>query len=183
MNNITSQQKELLDFINSFNQENGYSPTIRDISKNLNKSISTIHGLLCRLEKKGFIYRNIKNPREIKILNLNTDNKRNIVLLKENISDINFLYSAKNIEKIIEISNILKSTNPLFAIRVIQENLLEHSILKNDYAVIEEKTDFNFGDLVAFLKDDKIYIEKFALIPLQNDTIIGKVIGTYRYFL
>lgn len=53
---LTEKQKEVYDFIVSFINKNGYSPSIREICKATNKnSTGTIFTFLETLERKGYI--------------------------------------------------------------------------------------------------------------------------------
>ena len=66
---LTDKQIEVFNIIKDFINENGYSPTIREIGKlSSRKSPSTIHSYLMILEEKGYItYKNGKS-RTIKIV-------------------------------------------------------------------------------------------------------------------
>ena len=56
MVNITKREQDLLSFIIQFKQVNGYTPTVREMSKGLCMgSRSTIISMLNHLEEKGYI--------------------------------------------------------------------------------------------------------------------------------
>lgn len=55
MINITPKQKTILDYITSFIQKNGYSPTLKEIAKHFKKSPPTISQYVKTLEKKGLL--------------------------------------------------------------------------------------------------------------------------------
>lgn len=56
MNNLTPRQQDLLQFIISFKQTNGYSPTCKEMRAGINtKSKSHIEQMLDTLEDKNYI--------------------------------------------------------------------------------------------------------------------------------
>lgn len=64
---LTSKQKEILELIKVFIEEQGYSPTVRELASLCGlKSSSTMHGHLERLEKQGYISKHQTLPRTIK---------------------------------------------------------------------------------------------------------------------
>jgi SOS-response transcriptional repressor LexA len=68
MTDLTAQQARALSFIKAFSEENGYSPTLREIGNHM--SISAVSALaICReLELRRKIERLPSKPRGIRIL-------------------------------------------------------------------------------------------------------------------
>lgn len=66
---LTRRQREVLDAIITFTQENNYSPTVREIGSMIgSKSPSTVQVLLKKLKRKGFVTWEPKIPRTIRII-------------------------------------------------------------------------------------------------------------------
>lgn len=66
---MTKKQEELYQVIKEFINENGYSPTVRELCEITNKkSPSTTFGKLIQLKKKGYITYVEGKSRTIKIL-------------------------------------------------------------------------------------------------------------------
>ena len=71
---LTQKQIEILLYIKSEVQRQGYPPAVRDICKGVNlKSTSTVHSHLEKLEAKGYIRKDPTKPRAIEILDKNDD--------------------------------------------------------------------------------------------------------------
>jgi len=68
-NILTECEKEVLDCIVSFFKNNGYSPSIRELSELLFFNVNTIHAHVERLSKKGFIKRIPRISRGIVLIN------------------------------------------------------------------------------------------------------------------
>jgi len=68
MENLTSRQGEVLDFINRFVEENGYPPSHEEIQSEVGlRSKSHVHFYLKALEKEGYIQRVPNIPRGIRL--------------------------------------------------------------------------------------------------------------------
>jgi site-specific DNA-methyltransferase (adenine-specific) len=53
---LTPKQKEVLDFITNFLSENGYSPSLEEITRHLKlRSVSTVHQFVEALKEKGYL--------------------------------------------------------------------------------------------------------------------------------
>ena len=68
MEDLTSKQKETYDFIKKYIENNGYSPSVREISCIFDKSVGTVHPMLKKLKSKGYIDYVSGKARTIKIL-------------------------------------------------------------------------------------------------------------------
>lgn len=69
MNSLTNKQKETLLIIQEFISKNGYSPSIREIGKELNvNSPATVYTHLKKLRGKGYIIWEEKQDRTIRII-------------------------------------------------------------------------------------------------------------------
>jgi repressor LexA len=68
-NELTIKQKEVLEAIEWFINENGFSPTVRELCSMIgNKDTHTMHNKLFELEKKKYISTIHGKSRTIKIL-------------------------------------------------------------------------------------------------------------------
>lgn len=68
MEDLTTKQKEVYEFIKKYIDNYNYSPTIREISSLFEKSVGTIYPMLKRLKSKGYITFEEGKARTIKIL-------------------------------------------------------------------------------------------------------------------
>lgn len=66
---ITKRQREVLDVINKYVEEKGYSPSYQEIAMRMNiSSAATIHGFLNILRLKGLVTWEPKMPRTLKVI-------------------------------------------------------------------------------------------------------------------
>ena len=68
---LTKRQKEVLNYLVSFLNKNGYAPSFEEIAHALKlTSLATVHKHLSTLEKKGFIRRGYNQSRSIEVVQL-----------------------------------------------------------------------------------------------------------------
>ena len=66
---LTKKQKELLNYIQSFQNKNGVTPSYEEMKAALNlKSKSGIHRLIIALEERGFVKRLAHKARALEII-------------------------------------------------------------------------------------------------------------------
>lgn len=66
---LTAREKDVLQYIITFKQVNGYSPTVREIAKGINtNSLEHVNSMLQSLYDKGYLTYKQKSPRTIKVL-------------------------------------------------------------------------------------------------------------------
>ena len=68
---LTKRQKEVLDFLVSFVNKHGYSPSFEEIARALRlTSLATVHKHITTLERKGYIRRGYNQSRSIEVTQL-----------------------------------------------------------------------------------------------------------------
>src|SRR5438874_8167804 len=67
---LSSRQRDILEFVNRHVDECGYPPTVREIGQAVGlTSPSTVHSHLARLESAGLIRRDRTKPRALEVMN------------------------------------------------------------------------------------------------------------------
>lgn len=199
---LTQKQIEILLYIKSEIQRQGYPPSVRDICKGVDlKSTSTVHSHLEKLEAKGYIRRDATKPRAIEIL----DRSDNSLLASKKTVDVPILGKVTAGEPILAIENIedtfpipieLVKDNNVFMLKIQGESMIEAGILDGDLVLVKEQKTANNGDIVVALLNDEATVKRFYKendrIRLQPEnqfmepiyasevTILGKVIGLFR---
>jgi len=72
---ISRRQQEVLEFIENFGRDNGYSPSIREIAGEVGVTVGAIQKILRFLEKKRFIAKEPMQSRAIRILRKTNDDR------------------------------------------------------------------------------------------------------------
>src|SRR6202023_4184224 len=63
---VTKRQKQVLDFVGDFIEDNGYSPSYEEIARGLNlASLATVHKHISTLETKQYLKRGFNQSRSL----------------------------------------------------------------------------------------------------------------------
>ena len=199
---ISKKQLEILEYIKSQILERGFPPAVREICEAVNlKSTSSVHSHLETLEKNGYIRRDPTKPRAIEILddifNLTRREMVNVPIVGQ-VAAGEPILAQQNIENYFPIPVDFMPNNPTFLLKVKGESMINAGILNGDMVLVEETRTASNGDMVVAMIEDgatvKTFYKEEGVFRLQpeNDfmdpiiveevTILGKVIGVFRFF-
>ena len=199
---ISKKQKEILECIKSQILERGYPPAVREICEAVNlKSTSSVHSHLETLEKNGYIHRDPTKPRAIEILddtfNLTRREMVNVPIVGR-VAAGEPILAQENVENYFPIPTEFMPNNQTFLLKVKGESMINAGILDGDMVLVEQTPSASNGDMVVALIEDgatvKTFYKEEGIFRLQpeNDTmdpiivqevtILGKVIGVFRFF-
>jgi len=198
---VTKRQKQVLDFIKSFQQKKGYAPSLEEIKRHLRlSSVSTAHHHILGLEKRGYIKREKNEPRAIEIIERKQRKEELVKIpLIGTIAAGEPIEAIENPEAIKVSKSQLSKSGEHFALRVNGDSMIKEGIFDGDIVVIRKQPDAENGETVVALINNnevtlkKIYKEKngFRLQPANPNlkpiftkelVIQGKVITVIRKF-
>ena len=199
---ISDKQREILEYIKAEILNKGYPPAVREICEAVKlKSTSSVHAHLETLEKNGYIRRDPTKPRAIEIVDENFNLTRrdmfNVPIVGR-VAAGEPILAVENIENYFPIPAEFMPNEQTFILQVQGESMVNAGILDGDYILVEQQKTANDGDMVVALVDDSATVKTFykengyyRLQP-ENDfmepiivsdvMIMGKVIGTFRFF-
>ena len=199
---ISKKQQEILEYIKAEILNKGYPPAVREICEAVKlKSTSSVHAHLETLEKNGYIRRDPTKPRAIEIVDENFNLTRREMVnvpIVGRVAAGEPILAVENIENYFPIPAEFMPNEQTFILQVQGESMVNAGILDGDYILVEQQTTANDGDMVVALVDDSATVKTFykengyyRLQP-ENDfmepiivsdvMIMGKVIGTFRFF-
>ena len=191
---VTENEKMVFEFIKDRIEE-GYPPTVREICAEFGfKSTSTAHRYINNLTAKGLLEKGNNQNRAIR---LTGGNGMKIPLVGTVTAGIP-ITAIEEITDYISFQPARHYSNPLFALKVRGESMINAAILDGDMVVIEQTPYAENGDIVCALVDNesatiKTFYKEDGHYRLQpeNDTmdpiivdevsILGKVVGVVRY--
>jgi repressor LexA len=206
---LTKRQKEVLNYLVTFINKNGYSPSFEEIAKAMKlTSLATVHKHLSILEKKGFIRRGYNQSRSIEVMELPKPVRTQVI---ERHSSVELplagrIAAGRPLEAIedkesISLADFARGSNT-FVLKVKGESMRDDHILDGDFIVVEPTQVANPGEIVVALVDDeeatvkRFYRESGGKVRLQpanstmspivvngaNVKIQGRVIGVLRKY-
>jgi repressor LexA len=198
---VTRRQKEVLDFISSFVQRNGYSPSFEEIAHGLNlRSLATVHKHITNLQNKGLLQRAHNRSRSIDVLP-----PRAKVRPGERFPLLGRIAAGRPLEAVenqdsISLSDVVGSRE-VFALEVRGESMRDEHILSGDFVFVERASTASDGEIIVALVGGvettlkRYYLEGSTVrlqpsnsemepiyVPAAQVAIQGRVVGVLRKY-
>lgn len=172
-NTLTDRQKDILNFIEQFRNENGYPPTLREIGKKF--EISSTFGVkrhLDALVKKGYIAVESNASRGISYLRHEFDNTALKVIASEDIfTKIPIVGRVAAGTPILAIENIegslvidpsfLKKSGEHFALKVRGDSMIEAGIFDGDFVIVSSRKEALNGEIIVAMVGDEVTVKSY----------------------
>lgn len=191
---LTKKQKKVLDFIESYAQKHGFSPSHDEIRKHLKlSSVSTVNHYMKILQEKGYIKREKNTARSVEV------GKKESIM---NIPFKGYIAAGQPIEAVEEFETItvpsgLVSKGEHFALGVKGDSMIDEGIFDGDTVIVKKQNSIENGETaVALINDNEVTLKKIfkeknrirlqpanpKLKPFYVKEVIiqGKVISTFR---
>lgn len=207
MKSLTEKQKNMLDFIDDFQDKSGMAPTVYEIAEHFGIKTSTVFAHLKALQRKNQISRSSK-ARSIAVKNRSkTVPHMSFTLSIPLLGRINAGMPADSpalIEGEFQISEkyaALAEKGVLFALKVNGESMRDLGILDGDIVVVQKDCPVKNGDVVVALVNCETTVKSYYLLengvvelhPANADykvqsyaasevALQGKVIALHREF-
>jgi repressor LexA len=199
--NLTTRQRQILEYIRDCVHQYGYPPSVREICKEVGlSSTSTVHGYLHRLEDQGFIRRDPTKNRTIELLDEGSWRSKKIVPLPL-VGQVRAgapILAEECVEDVYPFSAEFVGDDDCFMLTVKGDSMIGAGIFDGDYLVVRSQDTAHNGEVVVALMGDEATVKRYykeadrirlqpendAYEPIytQNCTILGKVIGLFRKF-
>lgn len=187
---------KVMDYIRKFSEENGYTPSVREIGKECGiKSTATVHSYLEKLQNRGY-------------LNKATNKKRSVTIGKSSGISIPLvgtvtagqpIFAYENYEEYYTFPAGEFRGEELFMLRVKGESMIEAGIFDGDKIIVRRQPTAHLNEIVVALIEDSATVKRLTEINSkrivlhpenstmsdfiyrpEEVTILGKVIGLIR---
>jgi repressor LexA len=152
---LTKRQKEILDFIKEFIDENGYSPSMEEIAGHFQfASLNAVFKHLEALESRGYLHRDSNRARSIQLSPADTPGLQNLPLF-------GYVAAGRPIEAVSAPEtlpvpeNFLPRQGDYYVLRVKGESMIDEHIQDGDYVVVESRKTADPGAMVVALVDEE----------------------------
>ena len=177
---LTKRQKEVLDFIADFVEQNGYSPSYEELAHGLKlASLATVHKHIQALESRNYLRRLFNQSRSLEVAPKYVQERRKgrQAARATEIPLAGKIAAGAPVEAI-EGQETLQFTDftgkgDTFALQVSGESMIEDHILSGDYVLVERTQQARDGEIVVALVDGRettlkrLYHEAGGRIRLQ----------------
>ena len=205
---LTKRQKEVLDFLVTFVNKHGYSPSFEEIARALRlTSLATVHKHITTLERKGFIRRGYNQSRSIEVTQLPKPVREQLLdrhtvelPLRGRIAAGQPLEAVEDRETF-SLGEFARAGSN-FVLQVKGNSMIEDHIMDGDFIVVEPSQVANPGEIVvALVGGDEATLKRFyrepagkirlqpansemqpIIAPASDVKIQGRVIGVLRKY-
>lgn len=190
---------KVMDYIRKFTEENGYTPSVREIGKECGiKSTATVHSYIEKLQDKGYLSK--------------TDNKKRAVTIGKGsgvtipllgvVTAGQPIFAYENYEDYYTFPTGEFRGDDLFMLRVQGSSMIDAGIMNGDKIIVRRQPTAENGEIVVALVNDEeaatvkrfYYRDGQIILHPENETlsdmiyrpeeisILGKVVGLMRNY-
>ena len=190
-----NKMQAVLNFINEYNAEYGYPPTVREICAKLNiKSTASAYYYIEKLTSEGKLS---KSPNKSRAVSFKKSSSVNIPLLGV-VTAGQPIFAYENYEDYYSFPAGSFRGDDLFMLRVQGTSMIDAGICDGDKVIVRKQQSAENGDIVVALLEDSATVKRFfkkencIVLHPENETmediivedakILGKVVGLVRSF-
>ena len=200
---LTKKQRRVMDYIGSFQELNGYSPSYEEIAEGLGyRSKGTVHKHLKHLVEKGMITKQWNRSRSIEIVSEPSEIKAVNLPLLGLVAAGEPIVAIEDPTEEISVPGDMIGFGSHYVLKVRGNSMIDEQIRDGDYVIVEERSNAESGEtVVALVGGEEATIKKFypengkirlqpanekmlpIILPADNVQIRGVVIGILRKYL
>ncbi len=171
---LTRRQKEILDFIESFLDTHGYSPSFEEIARFFDyRSLATVHEHLSNLESKGYIRKSYNESRSIELTRTEMRLAAVDLPLLGSVAAGEPIEAIEQQEAIAVPEDMVAGSAAHYVLRVRGDSMIEEQIRDGDYVIVQARETAHNGEMVIALVDGeaatvkRFYREPGGAVRLQ----------------
>ena len=151
MQPLTKRQREVLNYLNDFIQQQGYAPSLEEIGQRLGlSSLATVHKHLTNLESKGFIRRSWNKSRSVEIIPTKHGAQSRELDLMGYVAAGQPIEAVATLESI-AVPEMLVGKNRAYVLRVRGDSMIDEQIRDGDFVIVEDRKTVENGEMVIAL--------------------------------
>ncbi len=157
MKKVSDKQREILAFVETFSNDHGYSPSVREICAGVRlRSPSTVHTHLKSLQKAGLIRKDDHKTRALAPVH---DSHSVQIIGKVTAGQPIFAHE----EVLGTLSYRVPSPKDYFALEVRGDSMIDAGILDGDYVVVRKQNSADSGQIVVALLSDEATVKRLQI--------------------
>lgn len=195
-------EEKILDFIESFTKENGYSPSVREIGDALGfKSSSTPHAYIKKLTEEGKISQRLSKSRSITLPSVAADRhdistEHIVVPVLGNVAAGVPITAEENIMDMFAMPSYFANKGEVFMLKVRGDSMINAGILDGDFVIVSKQSVARNHEIIVAMIDGEATVKRYfnegnrirlqpendSMDPIysNNVDVVGKVVGVFR---
>jgi repressor LexA len=158
---LTKRQRQILDYIQSFIEHYGYSPSFEEIARNFGySSLATVHEHLSNLEQKGYLRKNYNKSRSLEPVQAAGALAVELPLLGNVAAGLPI--EAIDQQETIAVPHDMLGNGSNYVLRVKGDSMIDEQIRDGDYIIVNSRQVAENGEMVvALVGGDSATVKKF----------------------
>jgi repressor LexA len=164
---LSERQQDMISFIGKFTGDKGYPPTIRQIGEAVNiSSTSVVNYNLNKLEREGFILRDLKVSRGVRLADNSRRTGRADRAERITIPLSGYIFASEPVlvgdtaqtagDEVIELTrDLISDDGDLFALKVKGNSMIDAMVSDGDIVVMKKVDRARNGEMVAVWLNDR----------------------------
>jgi repressor LexA len=159
---LTKKQRQILDYVESFVDSYGYSPSYEEIAGAFGySSLATVHEHLSNLEQKGFLRKNYNKSRSLEVVRSDLHAPAVELQLLGTVAAGLPLEAIPEEETVTVPHDMVRRGNN-YVLRVKGDSMIEEQIRDGDYIIVNARQTAENGEMVvALVGGDSATVKKF----------------------
>jgi repressor LexA len=163
---LTTRQRNILDFITEMIQKKGFPPTIREIGEKFKiTSTNGVRAILSALSQKGYIRRKPLVSRGIELLTQTRPSFVAVPILGRIAAGLPIL-AVENIEGSIAVDRSFIAGGDIFSLKVVGDSMKDSGIFDGDYVLARMQPTAEKGDIVVAVIGEESTVKRYS--PEKN---------------
>jgi repressor LexA len=159
---LTERQKEILEFIEQYQDERGVAPTHREICERFGySSYGTVYKHLKLLEQKGYLSRDWNQKRGIELVRGGESKGALDLPFAGKIAAGRPIEAIQGDESLAVPEHLLSRVGRHYVLRVVGDSMIDEGIQEGDLVVVAQRDQAQTGEMVVALVDDEATLKRF----------------------
>jgi repressor LexA len=171
---LTKRQRQILDYVESFIEAYGYSPSFEEIAEHFGySSLATVHEHLSNLEQKGFLRKNYNKSRSLEVVRAEMGTLAVELPLLGSVAAGLPIEALRDNEDTVAVPHDMVPKGDNYVLRVKGNSMVDEQIRDGDYIIVNSRVTADNGEMVVALVGGesatvkKFYRERDGRIRLQ----------------
>ena len=160
---ITKRQKQIFEFIKDCIENNGYSPTLKEICDYFGlKSVATMHEHINNIVSEGLLTKSDSGRIDIAEQCISDENSsEHCIPFLGYVTAGNPIHAVTDSVEHVEVPSYMRSSD-CYALKVKGNSMIDEHIMNGDIIIVENaKTAYNGQTVVALVDDYEVTLKKF----------------------
>lgn len=200
---LTKRQKQILDYIEGFIEDQGYAPSFEEIAEAFGyASLATVHEHLSNLERKGYIRKSYNESRSVEVVREESSAYSVDLPLLGSVAAGLPIEAIRDNERIAVPTEMVRRGRDNYVLKVQGDSMIEEQIRDGDFIVVSSQDTAADGEMVvALVGGDSVTVKKLyreknnhirlqpanqtmspLIVPSDDVDVQGVVVGLIRRY-